>query len=104
MKVTLELSGFGGAIPLAFDTDHLPPQHAEELTRLVAAAKAETSTKRGAEADTTKGDSIYIEDARGSVGLKLPLSDKSASDKSAAFKALQRWMNDHSHLGTRARQ
>jgi hypothetical protein len=99
MKVKLKThGGLAAAIrrgqpTLVVDTDTLPKTAADELTRLVAAAKAapaqnEESPSRGGD---LMGYTITVEGDGPPV-----LMQQSDTTASPAFKALCRWLEDHS--------
>jgi len=99
MRVTLARhGGLAAAInlgmpPLRVDADSLPREAAEELARLVAAAKAAQPAKEEApgRARDAMSYTITVEDDGRSVVLT-----QSDTTMSAAFGALLSWLQEHS--------
>jgi hypothetical protein len=97
MKITLAMHGghaaeiFRRLPPQVVDVDALPPAEAEELMRLVAAAKAAPAPQeeRAGAADVT-GYTITVEE--GGQPIVLQQSDMAMS---RPFAALLNWIQEH---------
>jgi hypothetical protein len=97
MKVTLETQrGIGAGVtpPLIVDAALLSPEDAADLTRLVAAAKAEKPSQHGGQ------EKIQIVDTNGNVLVDQQLT---LTDMSPAFTALRKWVRDHAQRSNATR-